>query len=305
MNYHKSPAQWSFKITNVIFLALLAFICFYPFWYIIVGSLTDPFEFKQAYFWPRSIFTANYWLIFNDQGIWNAYLVSILRVAIATPAMLLVTGAAAFVLSRREMQLRKTIIIYFFITMFFSGGLIPYYMTLKMVGLINTFLVYVIPVMFSVWTMIVMKTAIQVLPEGLVDAALVDGATYMRIYFAIILPLSKAMLAVLGLFAAVGWWNDWFVGAFYVSDIRLKPLQTYLQSLMMAGVGQDNIGNKMSYVPAIMDMDWLTRRQFMARITMRSLSMSYIVVGVFPIMILYPFLQKYFVKGVLIGSLKE
>ena len=184
-----------------------------------------------------------------------------------------VTGAAAFVLSRKEMMFRRIIISYFFFTMFFSGGLIPHYMTVTTVGLLNTFWVFVIPFLFQVWPMIVMKTSIQSLPAGLVDAALIDGASYTRIFLRIILPLSKVILAVLGLFSAVGWWNDWFYGAFYVTSPKLRPLQAFLGEVK--------------------------------RLTPHSLQLAYIVCATVPILLVYPFLQKYFVKGVLIGSIKE
>ena len=304
MTYRLTVGERIFTITNYSFLFLLALLTFYPFWWIIVTSFSDPALLKTVYFWPQDLWAVNYWFVFTTKGILRAYLISILRVGIAVPAMLAVTGAAAFVLSRKEMMFRKIIISYFFFTMFFSGGLIPHYMTVKTVGLLNTFWVFVIPFLFQVWTMIVMKTSIQSLPDGLVDAALIDGASYMRIFLQIILPLSKAMLAALGLFSAVGWWNDWFYGALYVNSPKLRPLQTFLQlEVLQRSIGMlamDKFAH--SGIPDQLDSTFLAE---VRRLTPHSLQLAYIVCATVPILLVYPFLQKYFVKGVLIGSIKE
>lgn len=290
-----------FKALNCAFLAILAIISLYPFWYVFVRSVTHPDVLLVQYLWPKDFFYANYYTILATPRFWRAMLISVLRVAVAVPTMLLVTSATAYVLSRRQLLFRKTIIWFFFITMFFSGGLIPHFLTVKTVGLYNTFSVYVIPFMFNVWTMIIMKTSIQSLPHGLVEAALMDGASHMRIYCRIILPLSKAMLAVLGLFSAVGWWNDWFYGAFYVSDSKLMPLQTLLQTdILDRNRGWIQVTD--IYSLAEKDTDLLKDLEAM---TPDSLYYGFIMVALLPIIILYPFLQKYFSKGVLIGSLKE
>lgn len=303
--YKLSVGQIIFKIFNYAFLTVFGALTFYPFYFILIGSITEPRTIYSTYFWPTGFFYANYYQVFRVPELWQSYLISILRVATAVPSMLIVTSAAAFALSRKEMLLRTPIIFFFFLTMFFNGGLIPYYMTIKTVGLINRFLVYVIPVLFSVWTMIVMKTSIQSLPVGLVDAAIMDGASYARIHFKIILPLSKAMLAVLGLFMAVGTWNDWFVGAFFIRDSRLKPLQTFLQAF---AVTRSRYYVKSAANPDDLDIDSALYRQLQLMRGLpaqRSRQYAYIMIGLVPIVLLYPFLQKYFVKGVLIGSIKE
>ena len=164
-----------FRICNYSFLALLGLVTLYPFWFIIQASFTDPI-FKLSLLWPKGFYYANYWIVFTTEGIGLAYFVTVLRVVAAVPLMIAVTGATAFALTRQELKGRKLIISYYFFTMFVSGGLIPYYMLLKTIGLIDTFWVYVFPMVFSVWTMIVMKTSFQGLPEGMVEAALIDGA---------------------------------------------------------------------------------------------------------------------------------
>ena len=245
--YRLQVGETVFRVSNYLLLALLSLVTLYPFWFVIQASITDPTT-RFGLFWPRAFYSVNYWLVFVHSGIWgasiwNAYVITILRVIVAVPLLLIVTGAAAFSLTRKELRGRKTIIFYYFITMFVSGGLIPYFMLLKTIGLLNTFWVYVFPMLFSVWTMIVMKTSFQGLPEGLVEAALIDGASYGRIFFRIILPLSIPMIATLGLFQAVWHWNDWFVGSFLVRDSRLWPLQTYLRYAVITG----ERGGNMSY----------------------------------------------------------
>ena len=304
--YKLSTGRQVFRVFNYFFLVFLGLVTLYPFWFVIQSSFSDP-TFRMALFWPRGFFYINYWLVFTTEGIGMAYVITILRVIAAVPLMLVVTGAAAFALTRKELKGRKLIITYYFITMFISGGLIPFYMLLKTVGLLNTFWVYVLPVVFSVWTMIVMKTSFQGLPEGLVEAGLIDGASYGKIFLLIIMPLSLPMIATLGLFQAVWHWNDWFFGAYYVKDQVLRPLQTFLryavlntQSTAISWV----IGHNAHEYPDRFSQDPRIVAQ-LRKVTPEAMKQAYIVVSTLPIMFVYPFLQKYFIKGVLIGSIKE
>ena len=310
--HRRSPTEQVFRVVIYLLLAVLGIVTLYPFWFTIQASLTDPVE-RISLFWPRSFFYINYWLVFVHSGnwgtsIWNAYMITILRVVVAVPLMLLATGAAGFALTRKELRGRKIIIMYYFITMFVSGGLIPLYMLIKTVGLLNTFWVYVFPVVFSVWTMIVMKTSFQGLPEGLVEAALIDGASYGRIFLRMILPLSIPMIVTLGLFQAVWHWNDWFYGSFYVKDNRLWPLQTFLRYAVMTG--SDRGGNMSLHIAgASGDPEQFTEdpriMAMLVKITPESVKYAFIVATTVPILLVYPFIQRYFIKGVLIGSIKE
>ncbi len=275
----------------------------YPFWFIIQASFADP-TYRIALFWPREFFYYNYWLVFTSKGLGRAYLITVLRVLVAVPLMLMVTGSAAFALTRRELKGRRLIITYYFITMFVSGGLIPFYMLLKTVGLLNTFWVFVFPVIFSVWTMIVMKTSFQSLPEGLVEAGLIDGASYGRIFFRIILPLSLPMVTTLGLFQAVWHWNDWFVGAFYVKNPKLRPLQTYMRyAILVYSNIAEHLGHDAASEPERFTEDPRIVMQLF-KITPGSVKLAFVVLTTLPIIIVYPFVQRFFIKGVLIGSIK-
>ena len=300
-----SGSERVFRISNYCFLALLGLVTLYPFWFIIQASLTDP-VFKLNILWPKGVYYGNYYVVFNSEGIGRAYFITIMRVIVAVPLMLVVTGCAAFALTRKELRGRKTIIFYYFITMFVSGGLIPLYMLLRAVGLLNTFWVFVFPVMFNVWTMIVMKTSFQGLPEGLVEAGLIDGASYGRIFLQIILPLSLPMITTLGLFNAVWHWNDWFVGSFYIKDAKLRPLQTFLRfAIFVGGSGMyaQRLGADASRYPERFTEDPRIILQLL-KVTPESVKQCYVVLTTVPIIIVYPFVQRFFIKGVLIGSIK-
>jgi putative aldouronate transport system permease protein len=277
---------------------LVAFIFLFPFWHVLVLSFNEGQDALRGgiYFWPRQLTLGNYRLLFNNDEIVTAYKITIFRTVIGAVSQTFITAMVAFALSRRELPGRGILITILFITMLFSGGLIPFYLLLRDLHLINSFWVYVIPGLFSVWTMIIMKTVFMEFPPSLVESAMIDGAGYFRVFIQILLPLSMPVMATMFLFSAVGNWNDWFAGAFFVTNSRLQPLQTYLQRLlnmsMNAGVGQN------ASVKNIAAAD-------IVKITPKSLRMATIMVVVIPITLVYPFLQRYFVKGVMIGSMKE
>ena len=299
MYYRRTPSETLFRAGNYALLAFLGAVTFYPFWYLVVNSLSDPVAGVDAMLWPKEFYWANYWIVADTPGVWRALGITVLRVATGVPLMLVVTGTAAFALTRRELLGRKIIILFFFLSIFFEVGLIPYYMVLRAFGLLNTFWVYVIPAGFSVWTMIVMKTSFQGLPDGLTEAARMDGAGYATIFFRIVVPLSLPMFAVLGLFSAVTHWNDYFTGEFFVNtEPKLWPLQTFLR------VSRQNAIDILKGV--ILDYSNMSLLEEEAsRLTQRSLDMAYTVFAMLPILLVYPWLQRYFVKGVLIGSIKE
>lgn len=289
------------KAGQTAIIALLSLLCLsviYPFLYMLAISLNEGADAARGgvYLWPRSFTLINYEIVLGNEVIRNSYWITIARTVVGTVFGMLVTLIAAFGLSYRGLPFRKGILGYILITMLFSGGLVPFYIQLHNLGLTNHFLVYIIPSMFSAWNMFVMMKFLHGIPEALVESAELDGAGPVRILFRIIVPLSKPMLAALGLFTAVGHWNDWFAGAFYVTDQSLIPVQTYLQQLLNA-----------SDLSAVMGSN--TNQEALARgsqqnITLMSIKMAVVMVSALPILCVYPFLQKYFVKGVLIGSVK-
>lgn len=289
------------KVGQTVIVVLLSLLCLsviYPFLYMLAISLNEGADAARGgvYLWPRSFTLINYEIVLGNEVIRGAYLITIARTIIGTIFGMFVTLIAAYGLSYRGLPLRKGILAYVLITILFSGGLVPLYIQLFNLGLTNTFLVYIIPAAFSAWNMFVMLKFLQGIPEALIESAELDGAGPVRILFQIIMPLSKPMLAALGLFTAVGHWNDWFAGAFYVSDQSLIPVQTFLQQLLNA--------SDLSAVMGSNNNQEALARGSQQNITLMSIKMAVVMVSALPILCVYPFLQKYFVKGVLIGSVK-
>ncbi len=290
------------KIGQAVIIALLSLLCLsvlYPFFYMLAISFNEGADAAKGgvYLWPRAFTLINYEIVLGNEVIRNSYLITIGRTVVGTIAGLLVTLLAAYGLSYRSLPLRKGLLGYVLITMLFNGGLVPFYIQLFNLGLVNSFWVYIIPTMFSAWNMFVMLKFIQGIPEALIESAELDGAGPVRILFQIIVPLSKPMLAALGLFTAVGHWNDWFAGAFFVTDQSLIPVQTFLQQLLQASDLSAVMGSNSN-------QEALARGSQMQNITLMSIKMAVVMVSALPILCVYPFLQKYFVKGVLIGSVK-
>ncbi len=235
-------------------------------------------------------------------GILQAYFVTIMRVLIGVPLYLVVTGMTAFVFTRKELRGRKALLWLYIIPVYFEGGLIAFFVWMRQIHLYNSILMYVLPACYGMWAMIVMKTSFRQIPESLMEAALIDGAGYFQIFTQIVVPLSLAMFATIGLFGAVTYWNDWFTGAFYIENPDLWPLQTFLQISVLKG----RMALGLYTTSRMIGMDFTPQEsEDMMKLNSISMETAYIIVSTAPILVLYPFVQKYFVKGVMIGSIKE
>jgi len=293
-----------FDIVNYTFLILFTLMCLYPFVYMLALSFNTGTDTMKGgiTFYPRLFTLSNYAAIFRDGIILNAYKITILRTVLGTLVSVFTTGLVAYGLSERTLPGRKILMSFLLVPMFFSGGLIPYYLSLQSYGLLDTFFVYIIPGIFSIWNCIVMKTFFMQIPESLKESVRIDGGNELQIFFRIIFPTSLPMFAAISLFLAVGHWNDWFTGAYFVSQTDLVPVQTYLQLIM----NRTMTSFLEKDATMIIFNQQLTMGLFdFAKTTSFSLKVTAVVVGTAPILIVYPFLQKYFVKGVMIGSLKE
>ncbi len=282
-----------------VFLALLAFSTLYPFWNAIVISFNVGADTAKGgvTFWPRAFTWENYNIVFSDDRLLNGFVVTIIRTIVGTVTALFMTALLAYGMSKSELIGRKYIMIFFIITMYFGGGLIPTFLLIRSLGMIDTFLVYIIPGMISVWNMIIFRTFFRGLPAGLEESAKIDGCGNWGTFFRIVLPLSGPVLATLGLFTAVAHWNDWFVATIYISNEKLIPVQTMLRQIINASTVTDFLSSA--------DSGAIARIEKMQKVTSKSISMATMMVATLPIITLYPFLQRYFVKGVMIGSLKE
>lgn len=279
------------------FLTVLTFSALYPFWNALVVSFNVGIDTAKGgvTFWPRQFTWDNYNTVLNDRKLLNGFLISFYRTIVGTIAATMVTSLVAYGMTKSYLMGRNFFMVFFVFTMYFSGGLIPTYLLIRTLGLMDNFLVFIIPGLVSVWNMIVFRTFFKGLPIGLEESAQIDGCSNWGIYFKIILPLSGPVIATLGLFTAIAHWNDWFVPSIYITNPDLLPVQTILRRLLNANI-VDLSG---------IDSGSLQRIQNAKQITSRSLTNATMMIVTLPIILVYPFVQKYFVKGVLVGSLKE
>lgn len=280
-------------------LALLAFSTFYPFWNAAVISFNTGSDTALGgiTFWPREFTLENYAIVFNDERLLNGFYISVMRTVVGTVTSIIVTAVFAYGMTKKELIGRKYYMVLCIITMYFSGGLIPSFLLIRSLGLMDSFWVFIIPGLVSVWNMIIFKTFFQGLPGGLEESAKIDGCGNWGTFFRIVLPLSGPVIATLSLFTAVNHWNDWFLPSIYINNENLMPIQTMLKQILNTNIVSDQIGN--------LDSAAQGQLQKMQTVSSKSLSMATMMIATLPIIMVYPFVQKYFVKGVLVGSLKE
>lgn len=248
---------------------------------------------------PRVFTLRNYELIFTNQKIFTAYIVTILRTVIGTISGLFFTSILAFGLSHKNLLGRRFYTMFCLIPMYFSGGLIPTYFLIRQLGLTNTFWVYIIPNLVNLWNMILMRTYFANIPDALEESAKIDGASYVRVFFRIIFPISTPIVATICLYIGVFHWNSWFDAAMYVNNQDLKPMQTVLISIINETKFAEQIAQQSG--GAAVDLGNIGRGK---AANVRSITMATMIVTILPIVMMYPFIQRYFIKGIMIGSIK-
>jgi putative aldouronate transport system permease protein len=282
---------FSYALATIFLLAVI-----YPLYFVIIASVSAPQEVYAGhiFFYPKGFSLAGYKKIFEYTAIWTGYYNSVIYTAIGTVASVLVTLMAAYPLARRDLRGRGLFMMYFIFTMYFGGGLIPTYLVVKNLGLLNTRAVMILPSLVSVWNIIISRTFIRTfLPYELFESAEIDGCSHVVYFGTILLPLSSALVAVIALFSGAGFWNAFFNGLIYLREQRLYPLQLVLRDILMA---QQTGPAEAMFVDVRDEME----RRALADL----IKYGTIVVASAPLLIAYPFVQKHFVKGVLIGSLK-
>lgn len=288
----------AFKALVLLFLTVALLIVLYPLIYIISASISNPSAVNTGEMWlfPKEITLEGYKLIFQNDDIWRGYLNTILYTVLGTVINLGVTIPAAYALSRKDLAGRNLLMGMFVLTMFFSGGLIPTYLVVKSLGLIDTIWAMVLPNAAAVWNIVIARVFFQTsIPKGLEEAAIIDGASNFKLFTKIILPLSAPIIAVMALFYGVGHWNSYFNALIYLSDKEMYPLQLVLREiLVLQEMASQNTNMTGSMAEA------MHSKQQLAAIV----KYGVMIVSSLPVIIVYPFLQRYFVKGVLIGSLK-
>ncbi|WP_055669211.1 carbohydrate ABC transporter permease [Desnuesiella massiliensis] len=297
MRVKRSLGEKVFDTANIIFMILLMIICIYPLLYVLFASLSDPYELMKhrgLLLKPLGFTLNGYALVFKNPSIMTGFLNTLFYVVVGTSLNLLLTSMSAYVLSRKNLFFGKPLMWMVTIPMFFSGGLIPFYLQVQRLGLIDSRWAIILPSAISVWNLIVLRTAFRNIPESLIESAKIDGANDFTILFKIVIPVSKATLAVIALFYAVGQWNSWFNAMLFLKDRSKYPLQLILREILIS-----NDTREMMNLPK-------GAAQFIKADAYKTLiKYSTVIVSTLPILCLYPFLQKYFVKGVMIGSVKE
>lgn len=283
---------WDYLMTAFMFLFL--FICVYPFWYVLIGSFSDGGDYMRGgiYLWPRKISLQNYMVTLIDSRLWIGLRVTFLRTVVGTVTHVLFTAMVAYAMSRSDLPLRTPIYWFNMFTMFFGGGLIPFYIMLKQLKLINTFWVYIIPGLYSVYNMIICSNYFHSIPEELHESAMLDGASEFRTFAQLYLPLSAPVLATVALWVAVGHWNSFYDSMVYTTDRSLQTLQLFLYKMIKTSefVSSADMGG----LPANMQQN----------VTQTTVRYATIVVSTVPILCIYPFLQRFLTKGIMLGSLK-
>ena len=291
-NYGRiSAGSRTFDVCNALFMLLLCVVTLYPMWFVLCASFSDPETLVTSggvIFYPLKFSTVNYHKVLSYTPIWQGYWVTIRVVVLGTTLNLFFTSLLAYVLSRRNLMLKKLITGLCVFTMYFSGGMIPTFMVVKGIGLYNNLWALIIPGLISTYNAIVIRTAMQGVPDELSESASLDGANELVILFRIILPMVKPTLAAIALFCAVGHWNSWTGALLYIRKSELQPLQMVVRALLIREQDLAQQG-KFDVVKEMMNQ------------TMRY---SVIVVSTVPVLCVYPFIQKYFTKGVMVGAIK-
>lgn len=283
-----------FNIISVVLLSLLTLFCTLPFWLILSGSFTsqDSILTDGYRLLPKIFSLEAYQFLFKaPEDMLHAYGVTIFVTAVGTFSSMIVTSMAAYVLSSRDFIYRNTVSFFFYFTTVFGGGLVPWYIfNMKYLHFKNNYISLILPTLVNVTYLLILKSYMANIPEAVFESARLDGANDWTIYRHIALPLSKAGLATVGLFIALNYWNDWYAAMLYIDDDRMYPLQYYLNDILNKSQGMMNAAARAG-IPS-------------AQVPSEPVKLAMTVVATGPIVLLYPFLQKYFVKGVTIGAVK-
>lgn len=293
MKIKRSKGAQIFAAVNYIVLTVIMLMCLYPVWYVVMASFSDSnllMQHSGLLFKPAGLSADAYVKVFKNPMLLKGYGNTLFILVVGVFLDIVMTSLGAYFLSRKNVMFQKPIMILIMFTMFFSGGMIPFYLTLKDLHLTKTLWGLIIPFMISTYNMIILRTSFSSLPDSLIEAAQIDGASHFTILAKVVLPLSKAIIAVMVLYYGVGIWNAWFWASAIIRDREQYPLQVILREILL----QNDVGS-MSTGVSVADQEAVGM----------TIKYATIVVATVPILCIYPFLQKYFTKGVMIGAVKE
>lgn len=299
MKEKKVVSDYVIIISMVVIMVVVFVTTLYPF----LNSLAISFNHADDTIlggitvYPRVPTIANYKQIFTNPTIWKAYGITFARTIIGAAGGLVVTGAMAFGLSRKNLVFRKFYTFFCLIPMYFGGGLIPTYFLIQTLGLRNNFLVYIIPNLVNIWNMILMRSYFQSVPDALEESSRIDGANYITIFFKIYWPVSTPIIATIALYFGVYHWNDWFMPNIYITNTDLKPMTSVLLSI----ISEAAFAERMAAAGAGAFVGDASKGK---QTNVRSITMATMITSIVPIVAIYPFLQRYFLKGIMVGSIK-
>jgi len=279
----------TFDVLNFTFMMLFMILCTYPIIYVLAGSFNQGRDYAAGgvLFLPRVFTFENYKVVLTNPGLWRGYGVTIARTVIGTLTALIYTSIVAYAMSRSNLKFKKVFYWINLLTMFFGGGLIPYFLIIRSVGLYNTFGVYIIPGLYSVYNMIIINSFFRTINNELHEAAMIDGANEFRIYWQIFVPLSKPVLATVALWVAIGHWNSYFDTMIFTNSQNLQTLQYFLLKAIQTATLTEGM-------PA----------EMMERLSPKTLSLAAIIISMIPVLFFFPLIRKNFQSGIMIGSLK-
>ncbi|MGO2265358.1 carbohydrate ABC transporter permease [Vagococcus salmoninarum] len=282
-----------FNFINATVLLIFTIIIIVPLWNVLASSFSSGSSLSTGnfLFWPKEFSLENYRAVFKDTTIWRAFFISIAKTVIGVSTHVLFCGMMAYAMSKRNLKGRKFYSTMGIVTMFFSGGMIPTYLLIKSLGLLNSFWVYIIPAMLSYYDVIILMNFFRGVPDSLEESAMIDGAGQWKIFASIYLPLSKPALATIALFNGVGQWNDFMTTKLYITDKALYPLQMKLYEIIVQS--QTKTMQNMAVGSAVIET------------TTKGVQLATIVITTVPILIIYPILQKHFISGMMVGAVKE
>lgn len=283
--------KWNwFDALNALILSGIVLACLYPFVYMLAVSLSDSASIAsgEVWLWPKGFNLDMYQYVFEDGRVLKGYKNTLIYVISGTAISLIVTALGAYALSKTKMVMGKPILMLIVFTMFFNGGMIPTFLVVKELGFVNTLWGMVLPGAVGTWNLLIMRTFFMGMPQELEESGKIDGLSEIGIFFRIVLPLSKPVLATIGLYYAVGMWNNFMGPLLYLRDADMQPLQVILRNIVLSGQLTGTDGPVVGDIVVVED----------------GLKFATIMVSTLPILLVYPFIQKYFVKGALIGSVK-
>lgn len=295
--YKRTFSSVIFDVFNTLFFLIFMLLCIYPFWYMIMYSISEPSLSSKVVLFPQGFTLFNFQKVLSLKGIGHAFYISILRTVIGTFTTVFCCSFLGYLFSKQEMPLRSFLYRMLIITMYVSGGLIPTYLVYKSYGLVNNFLVYILPSAISAYNVILVKTFIEQLPASLEESAMIDGAGFVRVYASIVLPLSLPIIATIAVFSSVSQWNAWFDNYIYNARESLKTLQLLLYNMINES---QRIARMLQEGASIQDAAALAQRT----LTPKGVQITVTVFATIPIILVYPFMQRYFVKGLMVGAVK-